>query len=64
MTGDDRAPRVPAGWTLDEERRLGDHLQEIIRKGAASRTAQDEDADAEQIMKAALDGWNTPGDDE
>ena len=52
------------GWSLADERRLGDHLQNIFRNGAPSRTAQDEDADAEQIMKAALDGWSNPDDDE
>lgn len=52
------------GWTLDEERRLGDYLQRVFDEGGPSRTAEDQDA--EQIMKATLDGWPSyaPGDDE
>ena len=54
--GDDQAPRVPAGWTLAEERRLGDHIQRAIRKQPPPEVAA-EDRDAERIMREAIEGW-------
>ena len=62
MTGNDRAAREPAGWTLDEERRLGDHIQQAIGRQRPPEVAA-EDRAAERIIHRTLEGWPGYGDD-
>ena len=65
MTGDDQAPREPAGWTLDEERRLGDHIQQAMGWQHRLPKVTAEDREAERIIRRTLEGWPSyePGDD-
>ena len=65
MSADDQAPRVPAGWTLDEERHLGDHIQQAIGRQQQPPEVTAEDQAAEQIIRRTLEGWPSyePGDD-
>lgn len=65
MSGDDRAPVLRDGWTLEEERRLGDHIQRAIREQPPPEVAA-EDREAERIMHEAMRAWSSyeAGDEE
>ena len=65
MNREGQPRREPGGWTLEEERRLGDHIQQAIREQSPPEAAA-EDRDAERIMREAIEGWPERGieDDE